>query len=182
MPFASLDTLLPEIAREETRSLRTMGEDGEVARTFLFAEMFCDEAGCDCRRAFVQVLSDERGVAQPRAMLSWGWEPPEFYQRWAGFPLSPADMDELRGPALVRLERQSEEAEALLDAFRWMLSDEAYAARIRRHYALFRERIDGSAGVTDPLALLADSAPSNALTNKVRNRKKAERKARRRGR
>lgn len=141
MPFAPLEDLLPDVARNETRSVLHY-EDGEVVRAYLFAESFCNEVGCDCRRVFIQVMSDERGVPQPRATIAWGWEPAAFYRKWASFPLTGEDIEELKGPALPRLTVQSEEAPALLERFRELLEDEAYRARIVRHYEAFRTIVE----------------------------------------
>ena len=114
----------------------TTFEAGEPTGTYHLVEMFCDEPGCDCRRAYIQVFSEDRSVVQPRATITWGWESDEVYRRWAGFRLEKGDLEELRGPALARMSRQSEEAEELLERFRAVIGDEAYAARIVRRGAL----------------------------------------------
>jgi hypothetical protein len=141
VPYVPFATRFPELAREETRSIRTF-EEGVETRAYLFTEMFCDERGCDCRRVFIWVLSDEHGASQPRATIAWGWEPDSFYRTWAKFPLDDADLNDLRGPALPRLTEQSDEAPQLLDRFRTLLEDESYASRIVRHYQMFRERVE----------------------------------------
>jgi hypothetical protein len=138
VPFAALRSILPDLAAKETRSIHVL----DIPRWYHFDEMFCDEPGCDCRRAWIMVYSDEPGVAQPRASISWGWEPEAFYRRWAKFPLEDDDLVELKGPGLVRFAHQSEEAAQLLASFRGMLSDPVYAARIVAHYVAFRAVID----------------------------------------
>ena len=51
---------------------------------------------------------------------------------------------EMQGPVLNRASAQSDNAEALLElACRVLLVDPEYAARIQRHYALFRSKVDG---------------------------------------
>ena len=80
----------------------------------------------------------------PRWCFSWGWEPDEFNRKWASFPLSEEDMEELRGPGLVRLTNQSEEADEMLEQFRGMLRDKKYANRIKRHYEEFRAHIEAN--------------------------------------
>jgi hypothetical protein len=133
---------LPEVAESETRTLFLM-KDGEPERAYEFVELFCDERGCDCRRAWIQVFSDEPNVEQPRANISWGWEPAGFYRKWASFHLTADDLAELKGPGLVRMARQSEEAPDILARFREVvLADARYAARIVRHYKAFRALID----------------------------------------
>jgi uncharacterized protein YecA (UPF0149 family) len=91
------------------------------------------------------VYSSEVDVAQPRANLSWGWEPASFYRAWAGFPLDDDDLAELKGPGLVRLSQQSAEASQLLETFRRLLDDASYAARIVEHYRAFRALVEPTA-------------------------------------
>lgn len=133
-------------------------------------ELFCDEKACDCRRVFVQVFSDEAGVRQPRATLSWGWEPDTFYRKWAGFRLDAADLEELRGPGLVRFAPQSEESAAILARFKTLLADKAYAQRLIRHYRLFREAVDRSP---------ASEADTPSLNRAQRRAARAPRRTRR---
>ncbi len=142
MPFVPFGNRFPSLARDETRSIQQFEGGLQNGPTHLFLELFCDEAGCDCRRVYVHVISDAPGVPQPRAVISWGWESEGFYRKWASFPLEDADLDELRGPALARMQPQSEDAPELLEQFRMMLADRHYAARIVRHYEQFRASVE----------------------------------------
>ena len=172
MPFVQLYDVLPDLAEAETRSMIVF-DNGEPTVTYSLVEMFCNERGCDCRRAFIQVVSDDPSVPQPRATISWGWESAAFYRRWASFPLNEEDLDELRGPALARLHRQSEEADALLAQVRDVLADEAYAARVIRHYHAFRAAL----GETP-----SPSPPSGRGKGKAVAKRRAKNKQRRKAR
>lgn len=141
MPFVGLQEYVPNLVPAEIRSVHLV-EAGAITKSYTFMELFCDEKACDCRRVFIQVASDDASVRQPRATLSWGWEPDAFYRTWASFPLDAEDLEELRGPALVRLAPQSEESEAILAHFRTLLTDDAYVQRLIRHYRLFRQAAD----------------------------------------
>ncbi len=143
MMFVPFADFFPDLAREETRSVTTYSA-GKIDESRLFLELFCNQGGCDCRRAFIQVHSDRRGARGPLTTISWGWEPDAFYRKWAKFPLSSADLDELRGPGLVRFARHSDDAQEILAQFRMLIANEAYASRIVRHYEMFRARVDGS--------------------------------------
>lgn len=170
MPFVPFANLFPELAREETRSVSKY-EAGVATRTHLFTESFCNEPGCDCRRVFILVMSDEVDRPQPRATISWGWEPDSFYRSWASFPLSKADLDELRGPGLVRLTQHGDEAEEILDEFRMLLQNEPYAARIVRHYRMFRAQIE-SGGAEVPTAPARNRAERRRLAKQGRKRRR----------
>jgi hypothetical protein len=141
MPFVPFGNRFPKLARDETRSIQQF-QGGIQESAHLLLELFCDEPGCDCRRVYVHVVSDAPEIPQPRAIISWGWESEAFYRKWASFPLDDADLDELRGPALARMQAQSEDAPRLLEQFRMVLADRSYAARIVRHYELFRASVE----------------------------------------
>jgi hypothetical protein len=67
----------------------------------------------------------------------------------------PAVIDDLQGPVLNLASPQSKQAPAILELIRTVvLQDEAYIERVKRHYALFRERVDGNR----PLAKKATKA------------------------
>ena len=146
MPFAFLYTRFPEIAERETRSLTVLGDDpvlGLPAADYSFREMHCEEPGCDCRRVFFYVTSSLRREVE--AVVAWGWETPEFYARWMR-RADPEVVAELIGPVLNLGSPQSELAPGILKlAKRTLLSDEAYVERVKRHYRLFRDSIDGKA-------------------------------------
>jgi hypothetical protein len=134
MPFVPFYALCPEDAVRETRSVHAQ------SGIYSFVEPFCDEPGCDCRRAYFEVFKNDKGGRL--ATLTWGWEPPAFYRNWASFPLSKEDLRELTGPALARMAVQSPIAPELLDMLCEMLKDDEYRNRVIRHYRQFRGQVD----------------------------------------
>jgi hypothetical protein len=143
MPFALLYDLCPDVAEQESRSIIVTPNAnlGLPAGDYLFAEMFCNEPDCDCRRVFFSVFSP--GGHRIEAVITWGWEDREFYKRWLGDD-DPSMISEMQGPNLNMTSAQSENAPALLKlAQRVLLVDTAYVERIKRHYQLFRSKVDG---------------------------------------
>jgi hypothetical protein len=141
--FKAFHLEFPEIGITETRVAIQFDERGQDP--YLFLELYCDEVGCDCRRVIVKVVSHreaEAGGDGFMASLSFGWEDEQFYRDWAGWPLDRHDLEELKGPGLQRLAPQSVRAEEMLSLFRVVLQDEAYVERLRRHYAMFRARVE----------------------------------------
>ncbi|MFH1732946.1 MAG: hypothetical protein ABIF82_15020 [Planctomycetota bacterium] len=144
MPYQLFHDLFPEIAEPETRTLTVFGnrsKTGLPPGQYAFCEMFCNERACDCRRVFFYVVASSR--KGPEAVIAWGWESPEFYANWLHDD-DPEMIAELIGPSLNLGSPQTELADSLLDlAHDVLLGDEAYVERVKRHYRLFRARIDG---------------------------------------
>ena len=142
MPYSLFHNHFPEIAERETRTVTVLERSkfNLPPAHYSFLEMFCDEPGCDCRRVFLAVVSSLQKDIQ--AVIAWGWEKPEFYIKWMG-DNDPLIIRNLIGPALNLASPQSDDAPALLDLFRnVLLKDTVFVDRIKRHYAMFREKID----------------------------------------
>jgi hypothetical protein len=74
-------------------------------------------------------------------VVAYGWESPDFYARWGSG--DERDIAEMIGPVLNLFSPQSQFAPAILAFSRnTLLRDEGYVARLKRHYALFREKVD----------------------------------------
>lgn len=137
---------LHALAERETRSytLPPGNPWGLPPATYWLLEMYCNESGCDCRRVFFSVESSATGDFE--AVIAWGWEPPEYYAAWFGSN-DPDDLAQLVGPILNEASPQSPIAPALMRMVTDLaLSDPAYVARLKRHYAAFRRRIDPGGG------------------------------------
>jgi hypothetical protein len=146
MPYSPFSTLFPDVARHQTRELlvRAKSELPLPAGRYAFHEMFCDEAGCDCRRVFFYVVSNFR--PGPEAVIAWGWESRAFYARWMRDD-DPAVLDSLVGPELNVGSPQSNLAAPLLAVLRDVLAtDTDYVARVKAHYLVFRARIERGKG------------------------------------
>lgn len=144
MSFQMFHEMCPEIGVRETRSIALLDDSGYglPSGDYGFIEMYCSEAGCDCRRVYFQVIS----ISDPTevlAVISWGWEPLAFYQQWGTYPGAKDDAKDMKGPALAPMSRQSALAPALLElAKSLLLSSPEYVERIKRHYTLFRKKIE----------------------------------------
>jgi len=142
MPYAPFGDFCPEMAEREFRSI-TVQEGTDLPLPpgeYGFAEFYCDEQGCDCRRVFFYVISP--GSSRPLAVIAWGWEGREFYTRWL-HQSDPHMIADLMGPVLNLCSPQSKLAPALLDLVKdVLLKDPDYIDRIKRHYRMFRDKID----------------------------------------
>lgn len=70
MPHMLFSDYCPDIARKETRSISVVDGFDLPRDDYGLLEMYCDEAGCDCRRVFLNVLSRKRG--QSMAAINFG--------------------------------------------------------------------------------------------------------------
>ena len=115
MSFQMFHEICPEIGFRDTRSVTLSADDGHglPADAYAFLEMYCADTGCDCRRAYFEVVAASNpGVVL--AVITWGWEPLAFYRRWGHYPGAAKDAKVMKGPALAPLNRQSALAPALL--------------------------------------------------------------------
>jgi hypothetical protein len=142
MPYRLFHDLCPEVAERETRTLTILpgSNTGLPTGHYSFLEMFCDEPGCDCRRVFFSVLSSVH--QQVEAVVAWGWEDVAFYAAWMKDD-DPEVLANLKGPVLNLGSPATALAPALLELTRTLLlQDSAYVERLKRHYQLFRQRIE----------------------------------------
>jgi hypothetical protein len=148
MPFILFHDLFPEIAERENRTITVLPNSGfELpAAEYSFLEMYCDEPGCDCRRVFFYVMSSCSKNLE--AIVTYGWEPPSFYAAW----MSEDDtfiIADLKGPSLNVGSPQSKHAPAILELVRnILLRDPSYIERLKRHYNMFRSKIDVPKGTS----------------------------------
>ena len=158
MPYVAFHLFFPEIAEKETRTVTVLRKtgDGLPPGDYSFLELFCDEPACDCRRVFLSVISSRRKMLE--CVIAYGWESRDFYVRWMGDD-EPVVIDTLHGASLNMTSPQSDLAPAILELFKKvLLQDGAYIVRIKRHYQVFRDRIDEKS--------------TNADSSKVRGKRK----------
>jgi hypothetical protein len=142
MPYSMFFEHFPEIAGRETRTVTLLRKSfGLAPGDYAVLEMFCDEPGCDCRRVMFCVVSSH--TKDVEAVVAYGWESRDFYAEWMHDD-DPDVIDELQGPILNLASPQSKLAPAILELIETVvLRDGAYIERVKRHYALFREKVDG---------------------------------------
>jgi hypothetical protein len=102
--------------------------------------MYCDDLNCDCRRVFLEVYDWERGKSV--AYIAYGWESKGFYRNWVRGD-DPEVIRDLQGPVLNDGSPQSKYAPAFLQLVKdVVLSDPAYVERLKRHYRMFKVKVD----------------------------------------
>ena len=124
-------------------TLRAGNQFGLPADDYGLLELYCNDDNCDCRRVMFTVFS--RKQEKSVAVVAFGWETATFYQKWYGGEDSTASrmaVNEMTGLNLNSASEQSEIAPAVLEMVRWLLTDPAYLARIKRHYRMFRDAVD----------------------------------------
>jgi hypothetical protein len=137
VPFVQV---CPAQAIAETRTITVPHGADLPAGQYGFIEHYCDDLDCDCRRVLIVVWTSATGN-QAWATINYGWESAKFYRKWVG-----RSEEDMKGPFLDPLGGQSPCAAALLEFFREMIEDEAYVARLKRHYAVFREALRAQRG------------------------------------
>ena len=153
MSYVLMYELLPEIAMAETRTITVFpGNEFSVPTgDYGLLEMYCNDEDCDCRRVFISVVSSI--VKDTVAVITFGWESRAFYAKWfnSGKTVKLSELDEfdrhavnnMHGIHLSDTSRQSKIAPALLRMVtECALKDSAYVDRLKRHYKLFRAKVD----------------------------------------
>lgn len=111
------------------------------AGTFLFTEYYCTDLKCNCQQVIVRVLHARSENDRPNevATIVYSWNP-NTDPKWAFL------FSDLPNPFLDPFYRQAPYAPALLDFWCEMVGyDEAYVARLKRHYHEIRAKF-GRAG------------------------------------
>lgn len=140
MPYEPFHERFGELAWKETRSISVYDDPRLAGDEFGFIEAYCNDENCDCRRVFFNVISRKR--KEIVAVIAYGWEDQAFYAKWFRGN-DPAIVQQLQGPILNPGSPQSELAPGLLKKARdVLLSDPAYIARLKRHYRMFKEKVD----------------------------------------
>ncbi len=139
MPMTLFAERFPDPGMRETRSVTVTGNKDLPDGEYGFVEMYCNEPGCDCRRVMMTVLERKTGWSRVLATISYGWEDADFYRDWDPH----GDPRQMQGPSLDPLAPQSKHSRALLELFGLLLQSPDYVERLKRHYAMFRESVDG---------------------------------------
>ena len=153
MPYTMFSSLFPKIAAKQTRTLTVDPKNRYQLPpdSYGLLELYCDDEDCDCRRVFFMVMSEK--AQDVVATISYGWESKDFYAKWfdpnrkATYDkLDKGDqyaVDEMYGFQLNPMSPQSKIAPQLLALVEdCVLADEDYIKRLRRHYKLFRAKVD----------------------------------------
>ncbi len=136
--------VLPDLAQREVRCIHVSDEPGLFpspglpAGEYAFAEFYCEDLNCDCRRVFIQVLArDQRD--QVLASINYGWEDEAFYRQKMSYdPEAPA---QVVNASLDPLNTQSVYSADLLRIFQQQVREESYRLRLGRHSQLCRDEI-----------------------------------------
>ena len=153
MSYVPMHELLPDIAMKETRTITVFPGSvfGVPTGDYGLVEMYCNDEDCDCRRVFISVISSV--TKDIVAVITFGWEGRAFYSKWLnrGRTVKLSELDELdrqaveamHGIHLSETTRQSKIAPAVLRMVtECALRDKAYVDRLKRHYKLFRAKVD----------------------------------------
>ncbi len=163
MPYELFIERFGELAWQETRSMRFLKDPQLAGDEFGFLELYCNDENCDCRRVMFNVVS--RKSQKTVAVIAYGWESREFYAKWFR-QNDPEIIRQMQGPILNPGSPQSELAPALLEKVRdVLLADPEYVARLKRHYQMFKERVD-------PKHFRQTSSPESVIRSLSKSRKR----------
>jgi hypothetical protein len=125
-------------AKKEMLVLTVQGHPRLPDGDYRLFDAFCADPDCDCRVISIFVVEESRGVL---ALITFGWEPLEFYQEWMGADKVDDEIRELKGPALMSMAPQTELADALLELVAQRLEEQPYVDLLKRHYRQFKDAL-----------------------------------------
>ena len=150
IPFHVVDR---ELAFQELRVMHLFVEQGGLpVGSYALLEHYCPDPDCDCRRGMLTVVQEDL-PHRCLASISYGFDRD----------------DEMPGPLLDPMNRQSRHAEALLELVTSaVLTDRRYLARVERHYAMVKEAAsDPDHPAYDELQELMDESPEDVVRQRV---------------
>ena len=148
MSIGYLYELLPEVALNETRTIEILDNSyGLPNGTYTFAEGFCDDIDCDCRRAYFFVYYKKESKIEyekePYAFISYGFASKKFYNEWMFGNESEETLNQMMIPTLDMLNYQSKYANQILLLFNeLLLPNKEYMDRVKRHYRAFKKIVN----------------------------------------
>jgi hypothetical protein len=172
MSFEPFYERFQRLASTETRSLTILnGNDFNLpADKYTLLELYCNDKNCDCQRVMFDVFSEKRNELV--AVVAYGWESQEYYYKWFGGSdrsFTSLAVKEMHGISLNMRSQQSELAPAILEVVRWALRDQAYVARLKRHYQIFKERVDAK-HLREPIAVKPAAGSGSKHSKRHRSR------------
>lgn len=143
MSYIGLQEKLFNVATQETRGVEFLEDmEGIPKGKYILAESYCDDKGCDCRRVFINFINEE--TTETLAVIAYGFEKVKFYQKWMGYGTKSSEVASMVGASLNLASKQSKYAEAILQFMKEIIfQDKDYVQRLKTHYKLFKETIDG---------------------------------------
>jgi len=121
MGMVLFGALFPQIASKETRTLTVTNRPALPPDTYGLLELFCVDAGCDCRRVMINVVA--HSTMKHQATINYAFDRD----------------DPMPGPFVDQINMQSELSHVLLDLVREYLAQDAdYVKRLERHYYMVK--------------------------------------------
>ena len=109
--------------------------DPDSKRIYSIVDLYCPDTSCDCHKVTLFFIDRQMKVA---ASIAYGWQSRKFYQDWG---LDKEWAQKLAEGYLDPMAPQSEHPSLFLKAFHEMKKDKKVIDRLKRRYALFKEKI-----------------------------------------
>jgi len=115
MPSGSYIEMFPE-GINECRAVHSRKYAGLPDDEYGFVELYCTDSTCDCKRVMINVIATK--TQQHLATINYGFDPE----------------DDMPGPFLDPLNKQSKYSMIFLSMFEQFIKEPEYLSRIKAHY------------------------------------------------
>ena len=154
MEFKPFGEICERLAKSETRTIISGGGDsGLPLDEYGLLEHFCTDPDCDCRSVMLVIYS--RNQARIEASISFAFDRDSLFG--PGICLDPCNYQGPNAKAVLKLIKQH------------VLTDRAYVDRIRQHYAITKQIVEGLLRPQDApaSACLSGYVPADFSQNEV---------------
>lgn len=103
---------------------------------YKFIDMYCVDPECDCRKTIIYVYRNNIHVSA----ISFGWESPDYYQKWAGRRDDDQAGLEMSGASIDMNSPNRVSPKGMLDFFNALLNEE-WIGKFKTHYAAVKKKV-----------------------------------------
>ena len=123
-------------AAHQVRTVRLADSPQLPDGDYRFIDMYCIDPSCDCRKAMIQVYRNDVLVST----INYGWESPDFYQKWMGCPKDHDITTAMSGATIDVSSPDGVSPRGMLAFFNALLNDR-WIAKFKEHYAAVKRAL-----------------------------------------
>jgi len=127
----------PKLAEKETRVVTILSDKEKIDKwEYVIQELYCTNKTCDCRKVSFNVIWPKEEIYY----FDYWFEEPNYYMDWWIWDLDWAK--EMSWLSVNEMAWNYIKSELFLNTIKWVLNDEKYIDRLKKHYFLMKEDVE----------------------------------------